>query len=139
MLYEVITKRKRLLLIKQKHLRLFIGAAIVLAVFVILSVILSATGHEAKKQSAVNNMKSTGLINIGLRGDIGKLCTFNEDTGKFEGFEKDVADEIVSRLFGSDIFVNYVLRITSYNVCYTKLLRAHRAARAAFRQAFREE
>jgi len=102
-------KRKRLLLIKQKHLRLFIGAAIVLAVFVILSVILSATGHEVKKQSAVNNMKSTGLINIGLRGDIGKLCTYNEDTGKFEGFEKDVADEIVSRLFGSDVFVNYVV------------------------------
>ncbi len=113
-------KRRRLLLLKQKHLRIIIGIAIALAVIAILYFILSATGHEAKIQSVVNNLKSTGLINIGLRGDLGKLCTYNEETGQFEGFEKDVTDEIVSRLFGGDILVNYATVNTETRTAYLR-------------------
>lgn len=109
-----------MLLLKQKHLRIIIGIAIALAVIAILYFILSATGHEAKIQSVVNNLKSTGLINIGLRGDLGKLCTYNEETGQFEGFEKDVTDEIVSRLFGGDILVNYATVNTETRTAYLR-------------------
>ena len=113
-------KRRRLLLFKQKHIRIIIGIAIALAIIAIFYFILSATGHEAKKQSAVNDVKSMGLINIGLRGDLGKLCTYDEQTGQFEGFEKDVADEIVSRLFGDDILVNYTLVNTETRSAYLR-------------------
>jgi putative glutamine transport system substrate-binding protein len=109
-----------LLLLKQKHIRIIIGIAIALAVFAIIYFILSATGHEAKKQSAVNEIKSTGLINIGLRGDLNKLCTYDEESGQFEGFEKDVADEIASRLFGDEILVNYVLVNTETRAAYLR-------------------
>lgn len=113
-------KRRRLLLFKQKHLRIIIGIAIALVIFAILYFILSATGYESKKQSAVNEVKSTGLISIGLRGDLGKLCTYNEKTGQFEGFEKDVADEMISRLFGGDILVNDVTINTETRLAYIK-------------------
>lgn len=113
-------KRRRLLLFKQTHLRIIIGIAIALAVFAIIYFILSATGHESKKQSAVNDVQSTGLINIGLRKGLGKLCAYNEETGQFEGFEKDVADEITSRIFGGDILVNYVTINTETRLAYLK-------------------
>jgi len=113
-------RKRRLLFLREKHLRIIIGVAIALAVIAILYVILSATGHEAKKQSAVNEIKDTGLINIGLRGDLGKLCTYNEETNQFEGYEKDVADEIVSRLFGGDILVNFVPVNTETRTAYLR-------------------
>lgn len=101
-------KKRRFWLIKQKHLRVLIGIAIALAVVAIVFFILSITGHQAKKQNAVENVAATGLINIGLRGDLNKLCTYNEEEGVFEGFEKDMSDEIVRRIFGSDILINDV-------------------------------
>lgn len=113
-------KKRRLLFIKQKHLRIFIVVAAVLAVFAIAYLILSTTGYETKKQNAVDSVKDTGLINIGLKGDLKKLCTYNEDTGEFEGFEKDVADEIVNRLFGGDILVNYVNVNTKTRAAYLR-------------------
>ncbi len=113
-------RKRRLLFLKQKHLRIIIGIAIALAVIAILYFILSATGYEAKKQSAVKEIKDTGLIHIGLRGDLGKLSTYNEETGEFEGFEKDIADEIVSRLFDNDILVNYVLVNTETRTAYLR-------------------
>lgn len=101
-------KKRRLLFIKRKHIRIIIGILIVIALFVIISTIFSITGHEAKKQNAVSSVASTGLINVGLRGDLNKLCTYNDETGEFEGFEKDVVEELIGRLFGDDILINYV-------------------------------
>ena len=59
-------------------------------------------------QASVDDIAALGVINVGLRGDIGSLCTYNEETGEYEGLEKDVADEIISRIFGDDILVHYV-------------------------------
>ncbi len=111
-------RKRRFWLIKQEHLRIIIGIAIVLAVVAIVFFILSITGHQASKQNAVDNVAATGLINVGLRGDLNKLCTYNEDTGAFEGFEKDVADEIIRRLFGDEILTNYTNVNTETRTAY---------------------
>lgn len=113
-------KKRRFWLIKQKHLRIIIGIAIVLVVIAIVFFILSITGHQASKQNAVDNVAAMGLINVGLRGDLNKLCTYNEETGVFEGFEKDVADEIIKRLFNDDILINYVNVNTETRTAYLR-------------------
>ncbi len=113
-------KKRRFWLIKQKHLRIIIGIAIALAVAAIVFFILSITGHQANKQNAVDNVAATGLVNVGLRGDLNKLCTYNEEQGVFEGFEKDLADEIIRRIFGADILINYVDVNTETRTAYLK-------------------
>ncbi len=82
--------------------------AVVLAVAVIIAV-TSNNRVRTVKQHAIEDIEKKGVISIGLRSDIGALCTFNEETGEFEGLEKDVADEIVSRLFPDGIVVDYAV------------------------------
>ncbi len=53
---------------------------------------------------AVSQME---ILNIGLRPDLGAFCTYNTETGEYEGFEKDVMDEVLFRLFGDDMLVKY--------------------------------
>ncbi len=101
-------RRRRFLLLKRKHIRIII---IILAVVIAAAVIIAVTSTNrvrSVKQLAIEAIENKGVISIGLRGDIGTLCTFNEKTGEFEGLEKDVADEIVRRLFPDGIVVNYV-------------------------------
>ncbi len=101
-------RKRRLWLLKQKHIRIVI---IVISVVVVLSVIfavLSALGKKAETSDAVNSVLSKGMINIGLRSDLGSICSYNAQTSEFEGYEKDVADEIVNRLFKEGIIVNYI-------------------------------
>lgn len=101
-------KRRRLLVLKRKHIRIIIIVLAVAIAATVLLLVTSANSLRSEKQHAVDKVAATGVINIGLRGDIGALCTFNEDTGTFEGLERDVADEIVRRLFPDGIIVNYV-------------------------------
>lgn len=102
-------KRKRLLLLKQKHYRIMVAIAVALVLIAVVYLIVSATGREAQKKNSVEAVAEKGVINIGLRGNILSFCTYNEETGRYEGFEADVADEIVRRLFGDDsIIVNYI-------------------------------
>lgn len=113
-------KKRRILLIKQRHLRLIAGIATALAVIAIIFFIVSITGHEAKKHSAVDDIAATGLVKIGLKGDLNKLCTYNADTGEFEGFEKDLADALVRRLFGDGILIQYVSVNTQTRTAYLR-------------------
>ncbi len=102
-------RKKRFLLLKQKHIKIIIIILSALALLWALIAIVSATTRESKKQQAVQAVLLEGAIHIGLRGDLGALCTYNEQEGRFEGFEKDLADQIISRLFEDGIIVNYVL------------------------------
>ncbi len=113
-------KKRRFWLIKQKHLRMIIGIAIVLAVVAIVFFILSITGHQANKQNAVDSVATTGMVSVGLRGDLNKLCTYNEDQKVFEGFEKDLAEEMIRRIFGDDMLINYVDVNTETRTAYLK-------------------
>lgn len=101
-------RRKRWLLIKPRHIKIIIITVSAILVLWAVSSILTATGRESKKQQAVDAFYQRGMINIGMRADLGALCTLNEKTGEFEGFEKDVADILISRLFEQDIIVNFV-------------------------------
>ena len=82
--------------------------AAIIVVIVIWSII-SAGQVQAEKQTAIDNLKEVGVINIGFRGDIRPLCSYDEQTDAFEGLEKDIADEIINRLFDGDIIVNEIL------------------------------
>ncbi len=101
-------RRRRFLLLKRKHLRIIIIILAVVVATAVIVVVASSNSARSVKQHAVEALAEKGMLNIGLRGDIGALCTFNEETGVFEGLEKDVVDEIVRRLFPDGIIVNYV-------------------------------
>ena len=101
-------RRRRLLVLKRKHIRIIIIIAAVIAAAVVLALVTQANARRSEKQSAVAAVAARGMISIGLRGDLGALCTYNEETGAFEGLEKDVAEEIVARLFPDGIIVNFV-------------------------------
>lgn len=100
--------RNRLFNINRKYFRIAVAALVVVIAIIVIVLVASSNKKAADKQSAVNDVVRTGVVNIGLRGDIGKLCTYDEQTKTFSGLEKDIADELVKRLFPDGIIVNYV-------------------------------
>ncbi len=100
--------RNRLFLINFKYIK--IAAAVVIAGAVIaLALYLISLGNErAEVDSAVAKIARRGVINIGLREDLGQLSSYDGQTKTFSGLEKDIADEIVNRLFPDGIILNYV-------------------------------
>lgn len=100
-------RNRRLLILKKKHIIIIAVLLLVLVATLVIIKVSAAARERADKQQAVEAQLHVGLLRIGLRGDIGSLCTRNEATGQYEGLEKDVADELVSRVFG-DILVEYV-------------------------------
>jgi len=100
-------RKRKFSLINKKHIRVIaIVLVLIVAYFVIQS--LSTAGRErAQQEAAMGSISAEGIIRVGLRGDIGRLCTYNADTDTFEGLEKDVADEIIRRVFGNDILIRY--------------------------------
>ncbi len=100
--------RNRLFHINTKYFK--IAGAALFAVFVIavISWFVSQGNISAEKQNAVKAVASKSYINIGLRGDLGKLCLYDGATGTYSGLEKDIADEIIKRLFPDGIIVNYI-------------------------------
>ena len=101
-------RKRRLLFLKKKHI-VIIGVLLfaVIATLVIVKVSEAASERNAEQQ-AVQSQLHEGMLRVGLRGDISTLCTYNVDTGEYEGLEKDVADELISRVFGDDILVEYI-------------------------------
>lgn len=100
--------RNRLFLINIKYLKI-VGAALAAIAAVIVAVLLISRGSErAKVKAAVDAVASKGVINIGLRGDIGPLGEYDEKTKTYSGLEKDIADELVKRLYPDGLLVNYV-------------------------------
>ena len=101
-------KKKRLLVLKKKHIVIIsVILAVLIAALVIIKV-SEGTRERAAEQQAVEAQQKTGLLRIGLRGDLSSLCTLNPETGEYEGLEKDIADELVSRVFGDNIIVEYI-------------------------------
>ncbi len=101
-------KRKRYRLVKQKYLKAVTIAFIVLVLIAALFIIISVVEKNTETSDAVNAVLEKGILNVGLRSDLGPLCSYNIKTSEFEGFEKDVADEIIKRLFDKAILVNYI-------------------------------
>ena len=95
-------------LLKKKHIVVISTVLFVLVAAVVIIGVSAASKERAREQQAVDTKLHEGLLRIGLRGDIDALCTYNEETGQYEGLEKDIADELVSRIFGDDIIVEYV-------------------------------
>ena len=95
-------------MIKRKHIKII--APILAAVIIIVGIILlTAPARElSAKQKAVEAVSQMDILSIGLRPDLGALSTYNTDTQEFEGFEKDVIDEVMARLFGENMLVTYV-------------------------------
>jgi putative glutamine transport system substrate-binding protein len=79
------------------------GAILAVAVYLI-----SLGNERAEVEAAVGKVAKRGVINIGLRGDLGQLSSYDEQTKTFSGLEKDIADEIADRLFPDGIILNYV-------------------------------
>ena len=100
---------KHSLFIKKKHLKIVLPvlAAIILVVVIVL--VTSGARERTEKQKAVDAVLETGILKVGLRGDIGALCTYNSQTGQYEGLEKDVIDQVLKRICGDeDIIIEFV-------------------------------
>jgi len=95
-------------LIKIKHIKII--APILAAVIIVVVIIVATSGvrERSEKEKAVDAVSQIGILNVGLRADLGSLCTFNTETGEYEGLEKDVIDEVIYRMFGDDMIVTYV-------------------------------
>lgn len=89
-------------------MKIAIPILILVIAIVVIALVASANKQIAEKQNAVNRITSKGVIKIGLRGDIGALCTYDPEREVYEGLEKDILDEILSRLFKQEILVEYV-------------------------------
>lgn len=101
--------RNRLFNINKKYFKIAIAALVVVVAIIIIVLVASSSKKAAEKQSAVNDVVKKGVFNIGLRGDIGTLCAYDEATKTYTGLEKDVADELARRLFpDGGVIVNIV-------------------------------
>ncbi|MEX1307011.1 MAG: transporter substrate-binding domain-containing protein [Eubacteriales bacterium] len=50
---------------------------------------------------------SKGMITVGVRTDLGSYSRRNEETGEMEGFEIDVCEEVIRRIFKDQILIRY--------------------------------
>lgn len=100
--------RKRLFIINKKLL-IILGSVIAAALIIVVIVLLVSSGKKAaEKQATMEKIISAGVINVGLRTDLRPLCWYDDTTKSFDGLEKDLADELMSRLFGGKVIVNYI-------------------------------
>ncbi len=103
------TGRNRLFNINKKYFRIAVAAVVVVIAIVIIVLVASANKKTAEKQSSIDAVAKTGVFNIGLRGDIGTLCAYDEQTKTYTGLEKDIADELAGRLFpDGGVIVNFI-------------------------------
>jgi aspartate/glutamate/glutamine transport system substrate-binding protein len=100
--------KNRLFVINKKLL--IIAGAVLAAIAVIVGIVLIVSSGKkvAEKNAAIERITAAGVINAGLRTDLGPLCMFDSETNTYKGLEKDIADNIISRIFGNDIIVNFV-------------------------------
>jgi len=97
------------ILIKKKHLKIVLPILAVIIIIVTVVLATSGTRERTEKQRAVDAVKAEGIITIGLNGNLGALCTYNDQTEQYEGLEKDVIDIVLERLFGDDdIIISFV-------------------------------
>ena len=101
-------RKNRFILFKKKYIKIAVPIFVAVIVLVTIILIVSANKQAAEKQSAINSIAAQGVIKIGLRGDSRALCTYDNEKGIYEGLEKDIIDEIVSRLWQEDILVEYI-------------------------------
>lgn len=101
-------RKKRLLFLKKKHIVIIGVMLFVLIATLVIVKVTAVTREREAEQQAVELQLHEGMLRVGLRGDISTLCTYNPDTEEYEGLEKDVADELISRIFGDDILVEYI-------------------------------
>lgn len=100
--------RNRLFLINTKYVKLA-GAALAAVIVIVAAVLIILHSSErAQVKAGVDKVASSGVINVGLRGDLGQLCTYDAQTKTYLGLEKDIADELVNRLYPEGLLVNYV-------------------------------
>lgn len=73
-------------------------------IIIVAVIVLSTQGarERSEKQKAVDDVAQMGILKVGLRADLGSLCSFNTETGQFEGLEKDVIDMVLGRLFDEE-------------------------------------
>ena len=78
--------------------KLYIAGGIFLFI-VILIVVIVLLANRVNWNKAKDPILDKGMISIGLRTDLKVFALKNEKNGEIEGFEKDIAAEIVKRLF----------------------------------------
>jgi len=50
---------------------------------------------------------SKGMITVGVRSDLGNYSQRNPETGEMEGFEIDVCEEVIHRIFNDQVLIRY--------------------------------
>lgn len=78
--------------------KMYIAGGIFLFI-VILIIVIIALVNRVNWDKAKSPILDKGMVSIGLRTDLQGFALKNEQSGEIEGLEKDIAAEIVKRLF----------------------------------------
>ena len=73
-----------------------------LAYFIALCAAVALTGVLAKPAAAdaLNDIKTRGVLNVGVKADVLDFGYLNPKTNQYEGYEIDIAHELAKRLLG---------------------------------------
>jgi putative glutamine transport system substrate-binding protein len=67
----------------------------------------AASGSGAAAGGAIDKIKSAGVLKVGVKADVPKYSLKNPQTGKYEGFEDDLAADIAGKILGDKSKVEF--------------------------------
>jgi aspartate/glutamate/glutamine transport system substrate-binding protein len=85
----------------------YILSAVGIVLLVVAIVFISDAIKPPDITVASKDIFNSGMIRIGVRTDLGSYSYKNEETGEFEGFEIDVCEEVLRRIFQDQIVIRY--------------------------------
>jgi ABC-type amino acid transport substrate-binding protein len=106
-LSNIINRNKINLFFARDTKKKFIIMGAVLFAILLIVVLAVIISNRVNYDAAKKPIKDKGIISIGLRGDLAGFAKKNEKSGAIEGYEADIAAEIVKRLFKEGIKVQY--------------------------------
>ena len=81
---------------------------IVTYLLAVLLAAVSAGNGFAAKQNGLDLIKKSGVLRVGVKGDIPRFSYLNPETNQYEGLEIDIAKEVAKKIFGSDSRIEFV-------------------------------
>jgi len=86
---------------------IYILSAVGIIILVAAIVFISDAIKPPDITVASEDIFNSGMIRIGVRTDLGNYSMRNEETGEMEGFEIDVCEEVLRRIFQDQIVIRY--------------------------------
>ncbi|MCK9169876.1 MAG: transporter substrate-binding domain-containing protein [Treponema sp.] len=70
-------------------------------------VVMAVSGFAFAKNSALDKIKKSGVLKVGVKEDVPKFGYLNPSTNEHEGFEIDLAKAIAKKIFGDETKIKF--------------------------------